>query len=189
MVGPPRSVYRGRGWTVGGRTRSERGAAAAARTRPSGTRRTAVKPAHVRSGGRIRTVGGWGAPASFVCRGVARVYRTGRGDGSSSTTEGPSAARRPSADGTRRRLRSGPHGGKRQQVQLEGGRARRQDDRGRRTAPASPARHGTGSPTSRLQTDSLFFEPACGCGLAALLTSGPACSLRGASRTLVTWLA
>ena len=31
--------------------------------------------------------------------------------------------------------------------------------------------------------------PVCGCAWLAWLTSGPACSLRGASRTLVTWLA
>ena len=48
----------------------------------------------------------------------------------------------------------------------------------------------SGSPLSRLnQRDSLFFGAGVRLWLGGLADCGPACSLRGASRTLVTWLA
>ena len=97
-------------------------------------------------GGRNGTTEAGERPASFVCRDVACVYRTERGDKSSSKTEGPGGTRRTSAAGTRP---SSAVGVKRRQVQLEGSRATynhgwqlRRGDRalGKEDRTGSPAR-------------------------------------------------
>ena len=160
-----------------GAAHTRRSAAAAARTGPSGTWCPAVKPAHVWSGAEAGRTEAGERPASFVCRGVTRVYRPGRGDGSGSTTEGPGVTRRPSADGTRRRTAVGF---KRRQVQREGSRGAATGRLGRRTAPASPAR-----PSSSLKGEchgtTLREVPRAG-----LRPDGTASSL--GRRAAVAWL-
>ena len=191
MVGTrPITSIGGRGWTVGGRTHSERRAAAAARTGPSGTWCPAVKPAHVWSGVEAGRTEAGERPASFVCRDVACVYRT------EAVTR--AAARRRDPELREERAPTGPDDGsaagfKRRQVQLEGSRAtynhgwqpRRGDralgkeDRTGFTGTSLLIIEGgvswdypSGSPLSRPnQTGQpLLWGRRCGCGVAAWLT-------------------